>query len=126
MLLAIAGVTGTYAIAQSAHQSGTYGVNNRLNIFEKQSYIRDCRDINLTVQGAEVYTSSDLEKGKLPEPIQVLNPGVQVRLTGMLLGNPNAYTAAQIYLDGATLDNGHAVGWVRVNKLTPTTQFCPP
>jgi hypothetical protein len=126
LLLASALVAGTYAIAQPIFQPGTYGDFDRLDVFEKQSYIRDCRDINLTVPRAEVYASSDMQYGKVTQPIHTLSPGTQVRLTGILQGNPENYAAAQIYLNGNSLSNNHAVGWVNVDKLTPTTQYCSP
>lgn len=112
-------LVGAVAVAQNSW----YGSSVHRNLSENQPFIRACRDI---IQGtqANVYTNSDLLNGPNP-PIETLQGGQQVRLTGVLRELPG-YTAVQIYLDDFVFANGHPVGWVDASKLSQTVQTCIP
>jgi hypothetical protein len=118
-LIAAVALVGTAAIAQNRW----YGSSIHQNLSENQTYIRGCRDIIRGTQ-ADIYANSDLLNGPNP-PIETLQGGQQVRLTGVLRQLPG-YTAAQVYLDDFVFANGHPVGWVDASKLTPSTQTCFP
>jgi hypothetical protein len=109
--------------AEVVAQNSWYGSSIHQNLSENQTYIRGCRDIIPGTQ-ADVYTNSDLLNGP-NAPIETLQGGQQVRLTGVLRKLPR-YTAVQVYLDDFVFANSHPVGWVDASKLSQTTQTCYP
>jgi hypothetical protein len=119
VILFCTALVGTVAMAQNSW----YGSSIHQNLTENQTYIRGCRDIRAGIQ-ANIYANSDLGNGP-NAPIETLEGGQQVRLTGILRQLPG-YTAAQIYLDDFVFANGHPVGWVDASQLGQTTQTCYP